>query len=74
MIAHARWLRHCYGGNSYIVFIGPCIAKKQEMLDGPVSGEVEAALTFQELMEWMNSEAIPPLSEISCDVARCPCF
>jgi PAS domain S-box-containing protein len=62
MIAHGRYLRQQYGDDALIVFIGPCIAKKEEIRDAPVAGVVNAALTFEELKEWMEEAgvALPP--------------
>ena len=37
------------------VFIGPCVAKKEEAQE---CGEVDAVLTFDELTEWLNQENI----------------
>ena len=45
MVATARVIRKKHGNDTKIVFIGPCIAKKDE------SSEVDAALTFKELRE-----------------------
>jgi iron only hydrogenase large subunit-like protein/uncharacterized Fe-S cluster-containing protein len=56
MIAHGRWLREKYGQDAFIVFIGPCIAKKREAEDQCVSGAVDAVLTFQELAVWMDEK------------------
>ena len=55
MIAHARWLRRHHGADACVVFIGPCIAKKEEILDNAVSSVVDAVLTFEELREWMET-------------------
>ncbi len=64
MIAHGRWLRNRYGPETYIVFIGPCIAKKDEMKDGPVSQVINAALTFAELREWFEEQQVQfPIEE-----------
>jgi uncharacterized Fe-S cluster-containing protein len=52
MIAHGRYLRQRYGDDAFIVFIGPCIAKKGEIVDLPVAGMVDAAITFAELEQW----------------------
>ncbi|MGC8838286.1 MAG: [Fe-Fe] hydrogenase large subunit C-terminal domain-containing protein, partial [Anaerolineae bacterium] len=62
MIAHGRYLRRQYGDDAFIVFIGPCIAKKEELRDAPVAGVVDAALTFEELEGWMREAgvALPP--------------
>lgn len=58
MIAHGRSLRRQYGDDAFIVFIGPCIAKKEEMRDAPVAGVVNAALTFEELRQWMEEASV----------------
>ena len=58
LIAHGRWLREQYGDDVYVVFIGPCIAKKAEIFEEPVAGEIDAALTFAELETWMAGEEI----------------
>jgi len=59
MIAHGRLLARKYAPDAFIVFIGPCIAKKREILDEAVSGVVHAAMTFRGLQEWFREEAIP---------------
>ena len=38
------------------VFIGPCIAKKQEAEEGDL---IDAVLSFEELRDWLQSENIP---------------
>lgn len=53
MIAHGRILARKYGSDAYIVFIGPCIAKKMEIHDETISGAIHAAMTFRGLQEWM---------------------
>ena len=58
MIAHGRWMREKYGDDAFIVFIGPCIAKKGEIREEAVAGAVDAALTFKELQEWMADERV----------------
>ncbi len=40
-----------------VVFIGPCIAKKQEEVD---SDELDAVLSFEELHKWFDEEGIIP--------------
>lgn len=56
MIAMARVMRKKYGNDLKIVFIGPCIAKKDE------TAEVDAALTFRELREMLNKRNLTPNS------------
>ncbi|NLE44792.1 MAG: PAS domain S-box protein [Chloroflexi bacterium] len=58
MVAHGRYLRRQYGEDSFIVFIGPCIAKKGEMDDPMVAGVIDAALTYTELDAWMAEAGI----------------
>lgn len=45
------------------VFIGPCVAKKEEAQE---CGEVDAVLTFDELTEWLSQEniTVQPASEL----------
>ncbi len=52
MVAMARVMRAKYAHDLKIVFIGPCIAKKDE------SGEIDAALTFREIREIFNKKKI----------------
>ena len=58
MIAHGRYLRSQYGGDAFIVFIGPCIAKKAEATDEAVAGAIDAALTYDELARWMADAGV----------------
>lgn len=57
MVAHARLL-HQENPEDRVVFIGPCIAKKGEVEEAEVAGEVEAALTFEELKEWLRESGL----------------
>ena len=54
MEAHCKLIRQ-QQPDAYTVFIGPCIAKKQEGDDSPF---VDAVLTFDELEEWFKQEGI----------------
>lgn len=67
MIATARALHERYGQDMRIVFIGPCIAKKGEATSDPVLGEVDAALTFQELRGVFESRSIMPEKVVPSD-------
>lgn len=58
MIAHGRMLAKKYGSDAYIVFIGPCIAKKLEILDVSEAGAVSAAMTFHGLAHWFEEAGI----------------
>ncbi|HIV34079.1 MAG TPA: 4Fe-4S binding protein [Candidatus Blautia intestinigallinarum] len=57
MIAHGRLIRQIYGDDTKVVFLGPCIAKKEEAEgDERVAKSVDAVLTFEELEKWMEEE------------------
>lgn len=58
MTAHAKMLRETYGHRIRVVFIGPCISKKEECNDLQNDGAVDAVITFEELESWMISEGI----------------
>ena len=58
MIVHGRSLRAQYGADAFVVFVGPCIAKKQEIRQESVAGVVDAVLTFEELAEWLAQEGL----------------
>ncbi len=49
MIAHGRLLKQQFAGAVRVVFIGPCVAKKDELALETHHGAVDAALTFSEL-------------------------
>ena len=53
-LTHAKMLREKYGNNIAVVFIGPCIAKKNEADRHPEL--LDAALTFEELKLWVTEE------------------
>ena len=60
MIAHGRLLakKYGYGAAPYIVFIGPCFAKKLEILDASEAGAVSVAITFRGLAHWFQEAGI----------------
>lgn len=55
-LTHARMLRQKLGNNIAVVFIGPCIAKKNEADRHPEL--IQTALTFNELRKWFEQEDI----------------
>jgi len=61
--AHVGLLRAHYGEDITVVFLGPCIAKKQEVdeTDLPLASSLVAALTFEELRAWMTRRQISPM-------------
>lgn len=58
MIALGRYLKENIGDKVKIVFVGPCIAKKQEAQDESVSGVIDAVLTFTELKQMFRESEI----------------
>ncbi|NPV45116.1 MAG: PAS domain-containing protein [Firmicutes bacterium] len=58
MVAHGRYIKETKGNKVKVVFIGPCIAKKQEAEDDEVRGAVDSVLTFRELKEWIQEDEI----------------
>lgn len=55
-LTHAKMLKNYYGEETSVVFIGPCIAKKNESDSHP--NLIDAVLTFSELDFWFNCEGI----------------
>lgn len=68
MMAHAKLMLQSYGEDSKVVFIGPCLAKKQEAADLLAGSCVSAVITFDELALWLGGESIA-LNE--CDSEAC---
>lgn len=60
IMAHCKLLRKEYGQDIGIVFISPCLAKKEEADLHP--DLLDVALTFSELKEWFEEEGIDPES------------
>jgi two-component system NtrC family sensor kinase len=58
MIATARALRKIHGDDLKIVFIGPCIAKKNEILRDDLQNEVDEVLTFAETREMLANHGV----------------
>jgi len=58
MIAIARAIRQRHGREVRIVFIGPCIAKKNEIRDPHVAGTVDVVLTYKELTRMWEAAGI----------------
>lgn len=58
MIAHGKMLKEMYGSRIKVVFIGPCLAKKEEFKDKVNDKFIDAVITFDEFGEWLRSEGI----------------
>ncbi|HEX2949390.1 MAG TPA: [Fe-Fe] hydrogenase large subunit C-terminal domain-containing protein [Armatimonadota bacterium] len=53
MLAHARLLREEHGSDIGVVFIGPCVAKKDETTEG-----LNGTVTFDEIRAWLDEAGI----------------
>jgi len=58
MIVNARLMRKMYGQEIKVVYIGPCIAAKEEVLRYSDDGKVDAVLTFVELRQLFDEFGI----------------
>lgn len=58
MISHGRMLKERYGRDIRVVFIGPCLSKKEEGMDDKYGEVIDAVLTFEDLEKWMDTEDI----------------
>ena len=66
MIAAGKVVCDRFGADAFVVFIGPCVAKKLEILDENVAGVIDEALTFNELITMFAHAGIDPAaSEVS---------
>jgi signal transduction histidine kinase/Fe-S-cluster-containing hydrogenase component 2 len=54
MVATARMVRAIHGDHTWVVFIGPCIAKKREGMDEKLTGDIDAVLTYAELRQMIQ--------------------
>ncbi len=55
-LTHAKMLKEQYGNDICVVFIGPCIGKKNESDNN--TDYISASLTFDELNYWISEEFI----------------
>lgn len=59
MIAHGKIIRSIMGKEVKVVFLGPCISKKQEAESDPrTKGYIDAVINFTELEKWLEEEHI----------------
>lgn len=67
MIAHGKMLKELYGSRIKVVFIGPCLSKKQECKE--LEEEfIDAVITFEELEHWMKEENLSFDNEVEAQV------
>lgn len=55
MLAHGKYIKETLGKDTKVIFIGPCLSKKNEAHE---SGSIDAVLTFEELDDWIKDEDI----------------
>ncbi len=69
MVAMGRVIKRSLRPGAKVIFIGPCIAKKEEIEDPEVAEDVDAALTFVELDRMFQEAGLIPekLPESSSD-------
>lgn len=65
MVAHGRMIKAHLGPDTKVVFVGPCIAKKDEARREETLGAIDAALTFQELEALFCEAGIDPTGATS---------
>lgn len=70
MIAHGKLIKQFYGEDSYVVFIGPCMAKKIESQSFSNNDFIDAVLNFEEIHTWINDSNISLNSIASIDFDR----
>lgn len=74
MLAHGKLLKQQFGQDSFVVFIGPCTAKKIEALSFQHKGTIDAVLTFEELTKWLEEENVRLETLTSIDFDRAASF
>ncbi len=57
MVAHGKYLKNKFP-EAKVVFIGPCLAKKGEAARSDVKGIIDAVLSFDEILLWLEEEKI----------------
>lgn len=67
MQAHCQKLKEDHP-DAYVVFIGPCISKKEEADQYP--GFVDCVLTFEELSEWFTATNITVTAGVQNDLSE----
>ena len=58
MIAHGMLSKECYDDDAYVVFIGPCMAKRTEAASYFNNNSINAVLNFDEVQNWIDESNI----------------
>ncbi len=67
MIAMSRVVHELHGPDVRCVFVGPCIAKKSEMLSDIMPRDISATLAFSELRQLLYQHSISPEKSVPSD-------
>ncbi len=70
-VAQARLVRAIYPGDTAIVYVSPCWARKDEALSPAFEGAVDVAIGFDELRRLLDDEPAPNVAERP-DSSRAP--
>lgn len=69
--SHAKFLRETYGDDIGVIFISPCIAKKQEAFEYP--DLIDVSITFKDFRAWFAMAEINPYKiEVDEDITFLP--
>jgi two-component system NtrC family sensor kinase len=68
MVATALAVKRRYGQHVRCVFIGPCVAKKAEVLDGQIVGVIDEVLTLAETQRVLAARGVDPARAPSSDL------
>lgn len=60
MIAHARMIKNRFGEECKVIFIGPCISKRDEPDWGDQDNPVDLVLDFEEVVNYFKEKGINP--------------
>jgi len=58
MVAHCKMLKEKYNENSFIAFLGPCIAKKSEKNLYEAENFIDTVITFEEIEDYFEQNGI----------------
>ena len=58
LMTHSKMLKETYGNDIAIVFIGPCIAKKNEIDDINTKGMISYNVTFEHLVHFLRENPV----------------
>ncbi|MDP4088119.1 MAG: [Fe-Fe] hydrogenase large subunit C-terminal domain-containing protein [Bacillota bacterium] len=58
MVAHAKMMKDMYGSRIKVVFLGPCLAKKEEYKDSQNDDLIDAVITYEEFDNWIEEEGL----------------